>query len=205
MNMVGLYIRVSDAKQTYENQRLELAAYCIRAGHAEFVTFSDVESGSTNDRQGFNDLLAACSRKELTKVLFVDLDRISRMGAKYAHDFFHLLRNAGVGYKSMRDTWLDSDAGIPMLEDILISVCATFGKNEREKIVLRTKAGLERARAEGKMLGRRPIIGSRGHVGDKIRIEELHRAGFSQRKIAAELRLSKGVVQRCIESSAATA
>jgi len=45
------------------------------------------------------------------------------------------------------------------------------------------------------MLGRRQVIGSKGHVGDLARMLKLHDAGRSQRQIAAELKLSKGVVQ----------
>jgi len=51
------------------------------------------------------------------------------------------------------------------------------------------------------MLGRRQVIGSKGHVGDLARMLKLHDAGRSQRQIAAELKLSKGVVQRALVSA----
>ena len=41
-----------------------------------------------------------------------------------------------------------------MLRDILISIVGSFAKQERESLILRTKAGLARERAEGKVLGR---------------------------------------------------
>jgi DNA invertase Pin-like site-specific DNA recombinase len=67
-----------------------------------------------------------------------------------------------------------------------------------ETLIARTKAGLERARAEGKVLGRPRVLGSKGHVGDLQQIRRLHRAGKSQRQIAGTLKLSKGTVQRAL-------
>jgi DNA invertase Pin-like site-specific DNA recombinase len=124
------------------------------------------------------------------------LDRITRLGASHAHAFFDRLDAYGVAYKSLNDPWLDSN--IPMVRDILVSVMATFAKNERETLISRTKAGLARARAEGKVLGRPRVIGSKGHVGDLQAIRNLRKAGKSQREIAAILKLSKGTVQRAL-------
>jgi DNA invertase Pin-like site-specific DNA recombinase len=96
-------------------------------------------------------------------VLFVRLDRITRLGAGHAHAFFDRLDAYGVAYKSLNDPWLDSN--IPMVRDILISVMATFAKNERETLISRTQAGLARARAEGKVLGRPACLAPRGPAG----------------------------------------
>jgi DNA invertase Pin-like site-specific DNA recombinase len=194
----AIYCRVSTDEQTTDNQALELRAFALRAGHEIVAEFIDIESGSKADRQGINAMLEAASRKEFDIVLFVRLDRITRMGAFHVHSFFNRLDAYGVGYKSLNDAWLDSN--IPMLRDIMIGVMASYAKNERETLIARTKAGLARARAEGKQLGRRPVIGSKGHVGDLARILDLRSRGRSQRQIAAELKLSKGTVQRVLTS-----
>jgi DNA invertase Pin-like site-specific DNA recombinase len=192
----AIFCRVSTDEQTTDNQALELRAYAARAGHEITAEFIDVESGSKSDRQGLNALLDAASRKEFDVVLFSRLDRITRLGAYQMHGFFERLDSYKVGYKSLGDAWLDSN--IPMLRDIMIGVIASFARNERDTLILRTKAGLARARAEGKVLGRPRVLGSRGHVQDKQRITELVAAGNSQRTIAKALRLSKGTVQRTI-------
>jgi DNA invertase Pin-like site-specific DNA recombinase len=194
------YLRVSTEEQTTDNQALELRAYAERAGHEIVAEFIDVESGSKSDRQGLNSLLDAASRKEFDIVLFVRLDRITRLGASHMHAFFDRLDAYGVGYKSLNDSWLDSQ--IPMLRDIMIGVIASFARNERETLIARTKAGLARARAEGKTLGRPRVLGAKGHVGDLQQIRKLHKAGKSQRQIADMLKLSKGTVQRAIEAGA---
>jgi DNA invertase Pin-like site-specific DNA recombinase len=188
--------RVSTEEQTTNNQALELKVYASRMGHEITAEFTDVESGSKADRQGINALLDAASRREFDLVLFVRLDRITRLGASHMHAFFDRLDAYGVAYKSLNDSWLDSN--IPMLRDIMIGVIASFARNERETLISRTKAGLARARAEGKVLGRPRVIGSKGHVGDLQQIRRLHRAGHSQREIATALGLSKGSVQRAL-------
>jgi len=194
----AIYCRVSTEEQTTDNQALELRAYAARAGLEITQEFIDVESGSKADREGLNALLDAASRREFDLVLFVRVDRITRLGASHMHSFFDRLDAFGVGYKSLNDSWLDSQ--IPMLRDIMIGVIASFARNERETLIARTKAGLVRARAEGKTLGRPRVLGSKGHVGDLQEIKKLHRAGKSQREIATALRLSKGTVQRALET-----
>jgi DNA invertase Pin-like site-specific DNA recombinase len=194
----ALYCRVSTEDQTIDNQTLDLRNFAARAGHEIIAEFTDVESGSQSDRQGLNALLAAASRREFDLVLFVRLDRITRLGAYHAHAFFHRLDAYGVAYKSLYDEYLDSS--MPWVRDILISVMASYAKNERETLISRTRAGLARARAEGKVLGRPRVIGSKGHVRDLQQIRKLHRQGKSQRQIAKALHLSKGTVQRAIES-----
>ena len=81
----------------------------------------------------------------------------------------------------------------------MLSVIASFARNERETLIARTRAGLDRAKAEGKVLGRPRMLGSKGHVGDLQNIQRLHSAGWSQRKIAASLKLSKGTVRRALK------
>ena len=101
----GLYMRVSKEEQTTDNQALELRAFAARAGHVVVSEFLDVESGSKAERQGLNALLDAASQREFDLVLFVRLDRITRLGAARMHAFFEYLDAYGVAYKSLYDSW----------------------------------------------------------------------------------------------------
>src|SRR4051812_47812357 len=112
----AIYCRVSTEEQTTDNQTLELKAFAARAGHEITAEFLDVESGSKSDREGLTALLDAASRKEFEIVLFIRLDRITRLGAGHMHRFFEVLDAYGVAYKSLSEPWLDSN--IPMLRDI---------------------------------------------------------------------------------------
>jgi DNA invertase Pin-like site-specific DNA recombinase len=171
----AIYCRVSKEEQTNDNQLLQLKAYAERMGYTVVGPFLDVETGSHADREGISALLDAALRREFDLVVFARLDRITRLGAYHMHDFLYRLDTYKVGYKSLGESWLDSS--MPMLRDIMISIAATFAKDEREKIISRTKAGLDRARAEGKVLGRPRVLGSKGHVGDLQAIKRLHNRG----------------------------
>ena len=189
----ALYMRVSksDGSQTVENQRRDLLAYAERMGF-EVIEFVDTETGSRSDRDGLRALLDACSRKEVSHVLIWKLDRVTRMGAREALNFFHALDCWHIQYKSVTESWLDSEGPVPMLRDILISIVGSFAKQERESLILRTKAGLARARAEGKVLGRPK------KVFDREKLMKLRRAGWSLGQLSREFRISRTHVARLV-------
>ena len=61
----------------------------------------------------------------------------------------------GVSFHSLTEPFLSTDN--ELVRDVLLAVLASLAKLERQKISERTKAGLERARAKGKRLGRAPF------------------------------------------------
>ena len=103
----------------------------------------------------------------------------------------HLQRLAAswVDYKSYTEQYLDS-CGI--FRDAVLSILATIAKQERVRIRERTIAGLERARASGKHLGRPKLI------VDRKKIMKLHRQGKSLGEIGKTLKLSKTSVHRIV-------
>lgn len=62
----------------------------------------------------------------------------------------------GVGLRSLREPWLD--VSNPLIGELLVSIFAWVARQEREQLVARTKAGLNRARRQGKTLGRPTVI-----------------------------------------------
>jgi DNA invertase Pin-like site-specific DNA recombinase len=79
------------------------------------------------------------------------LDRAGRDRVRLAHDIAEFARK-GVAVVSVRESWLDQPVG--PLRDLLIQIMGWFAESERARLVERTKAGLARARAQGKTLGR---------------------------------------------------
>jgi DNA invertase Pin-like site-specific DNA recombinase len=77
-----------------------------------------------------------------------------------------------------------------MFKEAIISILATLAKQERVKISERTKAGLERARKQGKQLGRPSISDKK-----KEKIKKLRKDGLSIRKVAKRLNTSTGTVR----------
>ncbi len=99
------------------------------------------------------------------------------------------LTAAGVDYKSYTEQYLDS-CGI--FREAILSILATIAKQERVRLRERTIAGLERARSQGKRLGRPPVVASRE------RIHALREQGKSLSEIAAAVGIGKSSVYRIL-------
>jgi DNA invertase Pin-like site-specific DNA recombinase len=124
-------------------------------------------------------------------VLFWSLDRFSREGVLETLQHLQRLTTAGVDYKSYTEQYLDS-CGV--FGDAVLSILATIARQERVRIRERTIAGLERAKAQGKRLGRPNLI------VDRKKARQLRKAGRSLAEIAAHLNLSKTTVFRILST-----
>jgi len=189
MPAVALYARVStsDKNQDNENQLRELRAYCRKRGwkiHREYV---DEASGATGTRPEFKRMFADAHRRDFDLVLFWALDRFSREGVLETLQYLQRLESCGVAWKSLTEQYLDS-AGV--FKDAIVSIMATLAKQERVKMSERTKAGLARARAQGKRLGR-PL-----KVFDRTKVIEMRQAGHSLGVIAKQVGISRTHVLR---------
>jgi len=151
----ALYVRVSTDKQELQNQVIVLSNYCKRSGWEIHKSYEDVISGKEEKRPAFDRLYRDAHKRLFDVVLFWDVCRFSRAGALFTMQKFKELNNLGIRWKSYQEPFLDSGGDF---SDILISIFSTFAKMERVKISERTKAGLERAKAQGKQLGRRSTI-----------------------------------------------
>jgi DNA invertase Pin-like site-specific DNA recombinase len=193
----ALYLRVSTKgvkngrEQTPENQGRQLRAFAEAMNWRLVAEFEDHESGAKGekDRPGFKALMEAASRREFDAVLVWSLDRFSREGIAKTFDYLRRLGSYGVKFRSYSESFLDTTAEFGELVAAIFAFVASF---ERRRIVERIGAGLERARAQGKTLGRPRVIVNRAKVWD------LCEAGKSIRQIAAALELSHGTVQRIV-------
>lgn len=154
---VALYTRVStrDKGQDVANQVIQLREFCNKQGWEIVKEFSDQASGKRSDREQFQAMFAGASRREFDLVLFWSLDRFSREGVYDTLQHLQRLTSYGVGYRSFTEAYLDSCG---MFKDAVISILATIAKQERVRLSERTVAGLERARAKGRVGGRPKVI-----------------------------------------------
>ena len=191
---IAIYGRVStkDKGQDTENQLLQLREFCSRQGWIVTCEYVDRVSGKHGDREQFQEMFAAASRREFDVVLFWALDRFSREGVFSTLQYLQRLTSYGVGYRSFTEQYLDSCG---LFKDAVISILATIAKQERIRLSERTIAGLERARSRGRIAGRPRVICNRPMI------LELHRSGYSLGKIAAELKLTKTTVYRIVNQS----
>ena len=147
----AIYVRVSTNKQEEENQILQLREYAKKEKweiHKEYV---DIISGKENSRPEFDKLFLDAHKRLFDIVLFWDLSRFSRAGTLFTLQKLQELKNSGIDWISYQEPYIRS---IGQFSDVIVSLLSTIAKIEREKISQRTKAGLERLKAQGKILGR---------------------------------------------------
>ncbi|MGD0336200.1 MAG: recombinase family protein [Candidatus Omnitrophota bacterium] len=151
---IAVYARVSksDESQDPQNQLNPLRDYAKAIGGEIAAEYVDLTSGGSSDRESFLKMLNDADKRKFDLLLIWALDRFSREGISNTLGYLERLKRNGVAIKSLKEAWLDTqDAGLGQL---LIAVFSWVAQQERMRIVERTKAGLERARREGKRLGR---------------------------------------------------
>lgn len=193
----AIYGRVSTDKkfkgdlagQDPDNQLHQLREFAAKSDWEILELVDYVSAKNREDRANFELLFSLARQRKIDMVLFWSLDRFSREGSLPTLRYLEELTKAGCGWKSYTEQYLDSTG---MFRDAIIAILAALAKQERTRTSERTKAGLDRARREGKVIGRPKAIFNRQDVWDR------HKAGMSIRSIAAALDLSHGVVQRTV-------
>jgi DNA invertase Pin-like site-specific DNA recombinase len=191
---IAIYCRVStrDKGQDVDNQLRQLRDFCTRQDYAIVHEYVDHASGKRSDRDAFREMFTAASRREFDIVLFWALDRFSREGVFDTLQHLQRLTSYGVGYRSYTEQYLDSCG---MFRDAVIGILAAVAKQERVRLSERTVAGLERARAQGRVGGRPRVI------CDRTRVLALSKTGKSLGQIAIDLHLSKTTVSRIVSAA----
>ncbi|EKV31520.1 DNA-invertase [Caenispirillum salinarum AK4] len=186
---VAIYARVSTSGQTVENQVRELRQWAERAGHTVALELRDegISGAKGQDaRPGLKALSEAVARREVDMVAAWSVDRLGRS----LQDLVGLLNELQAFgcdlflHQQALDT--TTPAGRAMFQ-----MCGVFAEFERGIIRERVASGLERAKAQGKRLGR-------PGVGDvrEAKVRDLLKAGCGIRKAAREAGVGVSVAQR---------
>ena len=181
------YGRVSTAQQDTENQRLELE----QAGWTFDFWFTDVVSGETPamQRKAFSELLGKIRDDETLVV--AKLDRLGRDAIDVLQTV-RVLSDRGIRVivHQLGNTDLTSAAG-----KLLLSMLAAVAEMERDLLIERTQAGLTRAKAEGRKLGRPSKIApeARGAIVAK------KNSGTSVSALAREYGVSRATIAAIVD------
>ena len=191
---IALYARVSTKdKQETENQLRQLRQFASTQGWTVCYEFIDHASGKRGDRVQFQRMFEAASKREFDLLLFWSLDRLSREGTVETLNHLQRLTGYGVNYRSFTEQYLDSTG---IFKEAVIGILAAVAKQERVRLSERTLAGLERARAQGR-IGGRPKTEENPTIVKAV--HSLHGQGKSIRKIASELCLSTNTVLKVLK------
>jgi DNA invertase Pin-like site-specific DNA recombinase len=159
--------------------------------------YIDRETGSVASRDAFQKMLLHASQRKFDVLLFWALDRLTREGTLATLQYLERLTSYQVGYKSFTEPYLDSCG---TFKDVVISLLATMAKQERIRMSERVRAGLERARRQGKRLGR-PAL-RRFDSTEVTEIRRLRKAGTSVRGLAIRYGTTQYIISKMSEAHA---
>jgi len=161
-----LYIRVSTDEQNPENQVLiltnfaksrgiEIVDRCVDPGISGYET-------KPEEREGWRKAVEA-AKKHRAAILVFSLDRIARR-YDYLVKTLDKLREEGIQVIAYQEEWLQSLSAIPdealrkLIFDIVVRALAYGYQKYVESLREKIKAGMERAKREGKHVGRPPAV-----------------------------------------------
>lgn len=190
MSRTFVYARVSTTDQTTDNQVLEVkgAGYQVQPHRV----IAETISGSTqaSDRPGFQKLL---ERMENGDVLIVTkLDRLGR-NAMDVRTTVERLSADGIRVHCLALGGVDLTSAAGKMTMQVLSAVAEF---ERDLLIERTHAGINRAKLEGKKLGRPEAVGTTKEV------QECKADGLSQSQTAEKMCISLATIKRHWNKSA---
>ncbi len=195
MKRAAIYARVSTQEQTTENQLQELRAVAQRMGWMvvdEYVDQGISGAKGRDQRPRFDAMLKAATRREIDVIAVWSVDRLGR-SLQHLVSFLDEIHGKRVDlYLHQQGIDTTTAAG-----KALFQMCGVFAEFERAMIQERVHAGLKRARAAGKRLGR-PTVGPT--VEAKVRA--LRRLGRGMISIAREVGCGVGTVQRIVGQEA---
>ena len=192
MKRAVLYMRVSSVDQHPETQLHDLRQMAAQRGFEVVNEYTDKISGARAKRPGLDELLRDARRGRFDVVVVWAFDRIARSVTHFLA-VLDELNHLKVEFISFRE---QVDTGGPLGRAIVIIVGA-IAELERSLIVERVKAGMRRARLEGRHIGRTPLNLDR----ESILRERCQ--GHSLRQLARDHRVSTATVQRVLREQAA--
>ncbi len=180
------YCRVSTADQTTDNQAREIEGAGFKVDPKRIIAETVSGSVAAMERKGFAKLV---DRLEYGDILIVTkLDRLGR-NAMDVRSTVDSLAQEGVKVHCLALGGVDLTSAAGKMTMGVIAAVAEF---ERDLLVERTQAGLSRAKAEGKSLGRPSSLTAEQQA--MIRLQRSQ--GLSLGALAAEYGVSRAAIQR---------
>jgi DNA invertase Pin-like site-specific DNA recombinase len=188
--VAAIYARVSTTDQDADVQVVPLREYVVRRGWAladEHIYVDKGVSGSKESRRGLDGMLEAARRRRIDVVIVWALDRLGR-SLKHLVMLAEELGALGVDLVCLTQP-IDTTTPAGRLTFAVLGAVAEF---ERQMCVERVKAGIAKARASGKRLGR-----PRAHI-DAAEVRARLVRGESLRGVARSLGVHHATLVRVL-------
>jgi len=184
LKRIAIYARVSTTDQSTDSQLLDLRRYVSERDWNIFKEYSDNGiSGTKDSRPALNELMNDAKKRRFHVVLVWRFDRFAR-STKHLILALEEFKNLGIDFVSYQE---NIDTSSP-LGSAIFTIISAVAQLERDIIAERVKAGLRRAKENGKRLGR-PRLSI-----DLEKIQKLRSQGLSLRAIAKVTGISRTTV-----------
>ncbi len=191
----ALYLRTSHSDRTTENQRRELEKAARRAGWTIAAVYEDNGISGAKGREGrpgFDQMLKDANRRGFNIIMAWSVDRLGR-SLQHLVGFLEEVHALDIDlYLHVQGMDTTTPAG-----RALFQMLGVFSEFERAMIRERVMAGLARAKAQGKAIGRPKV---NGQVEKKVM--KLRSGGMGIKRIAKEAGVAVGTVYRILEQAA---
>jgi DNA invertase Pin-like site-specific DNA recombinase len=185
-----LYTRVSTGDQHAETQLYDLRELAKQRRYEVIHEYTDTISGAKSKRPGLDQLLTDARRHRFDVVLVAAFDRVAR-NVRHFLEVLDELGHLNIEFVSLRE---NIDTGGPLGRAMVVIVGA-IAELEKSLIVERVKAGMRRAKLEGRRVGRAPLnVDRTAIVRDRL-------AGLSLTEVAKKHRVSRATVCRLVNES----
>ena len=203
----ALYCRVSTSDQSLARQRRQTSEYAtdqLGIEPAMIDVYSDKQTGTNTDRDGYSEMIAAVENGEVERVVTSAVSRLSRSVRDFADAVDRIVDTNEVSLHVL-DMGIDLDAENPdHYTRAFLSVAATFAELEAEIKRDNIREGIAASRAQGKWHGRPPFgfdVGSEGYLTPNedydtavVILDELDK-GTSKRELARRAGITRTTVR----------
>src|SRR2546427_2495757 len=190
MKRAAVYLRVSTLDQHPETQLHDLKALAEPRGFQVVQIYEDRSSGARASRPGLDRLMSDARQGKFQVVVIWACDRLARSVTHFLQ-VLDELNYLGIEFVSFRE---QLDTGGPLGRAMVVIISA-IAELERNLIVERVKAGLRRARLEGRRIGR-PSLGV-----DREALGRDRERGLSLAELAELHHVSETTVSRALNQT----
>ncbi|HKR27431.1 MAG TPA: recombinase family protein [Acidobacteriaceae bacterium] len=193
MKRAALYMRVSTVDQHPETQLLDLRQLAAQRGFEIVSEYTDRISGAKARRPGLDQMMKDARRGRFDVVMVWAFDRLAR-SVRHFLETVDELNRLNIEFISFRE---QVDTGGP-LGRAVITIIGAVAELERNLIIERVRAGMRRARLEGRRIGRMPV------AIDRAAVLRDHQRGQSLRQLAENYRVSRATICRVLRAQSSS-
>ncbi len=187
MKRAALYLRVSTLDQHPETQLYDIQQMAVQRDYEIVAQYTDKVSGAKARRPGLDEMMSDARRGRFDVILVWASDRLAR-SVKHFLEVLDELNHLNIEFVSFRE---QIDTGGPLGRAIVI-IIGCIAELERSLIVERVRAGMRRAKLEGRHIGRKPL------ELDRIGILRDRNQGQSLGQLAKSYRVSRATIHRAL-------